>query len=157
MTNIMPPAGGPRIDVVGKAEGATRIWMAGMSLTPGFAVGLHRHGGDEILRVVTGTVRFHVEGRNTDVEAGGMVVVPPFTEHGFRVLTAEATLHVVGEIEMGEWITVIDPDGTHRQVEARSRIPMMPWHRPPTDGDGIDLPGLMGLFASTTGVFDEPS
>ena len=49
----------------------------------------------------------------------------------------------------------LEPDGRHRQVEAQSRLPIMPWHRPPAEGDGLDLPGVIGLFASTFSVFDQ--
>jgi hypothetical protein len=124
-----------------------------MSLLPlGLTVGLHRHGGEEILQVVNGAARFHVNGQNIDVEAGGSVVVAPFTEHGFRILTAQTQLWCVGEIGMGEWVTVIAADGSHSQVEVRSNI--MPWHRPPPNGAAMDMPAMMELFATTAAVFD---
>jgi quercetin dioxygenase-like cupin family protein len=153
MTDIQHD-GPPELKFVGKAEGATRIWLASMSLPPMFTVGLHRHEGDEILQVISGAARFHVNGKNIDIEEGGTVVVPPGTQHGFRVLSPGTKLQVVGEIEMGEWITVIEPDGSSHEVEARSHG-MMPWHRIPEEGDGVDFPGLMAMFASTSSVFDQ--
>ena len=141
---------------VGRDDGATRIWIAGGGPMPeGQTVGLHRHGGDEIFQVLAGTVRFHVDGKNIDIGAGHFVVVPPFTEHGFRVLTADARMQFVGEIEMGEWLTVIDPDGSHRQVEIRST--MMPWHRRPFEGEELDFAAMLAMMQTTNHLFDDDS
>jgi hypothetical protein len=118
----------------------------------GMAVGLHRHGGDEIFQVLSGTVRFHIDGKNVDAGAGSFVVVPPFTEHGFKILTEGAVVQFVGEIEMGEWVTVIDADGGRRQVEVRSAH--MPWHRPPLDGVGDEMPAMMAMFQTTSHLLD---
>jgi uncharacterized cupin superfamily protein len=139
---------------VGRADGATRIWIAGGDVMPkGQTVGLHRHGGDEIFQVLSGTVRFHLDGRNLDVGAGHFVVVPPFTEHGFRILTDDARMQFVGEIEMGEWVTVIDPDGARRQVEIRSTV--MPWHRRPDEGEVFDFAAMFTMLQSTAHLLDE--
>jgi hypothetical protein len=155
MTLISASQPGREFVKVGRADGATRIWIAGgdQPMPQGQTVGLHRHGGDEIFQVLSGTVRFHMDGRNIDVGAGHFVVVPPFTEHGFRVLTDDASMQFVGELGMGEWLTVIDPDGTRRQVELRSD--MMPWHRPPASGEVLDFMEMLAMFETTSHVFDE--
>lgn len=153
MTIIGPGAPGHEFTRVGKADGATRIWIAGGTPMPqGQTVGLHRHGGDEIFQVLSGVVRFHVDGRNIDVGAGSFVVVPPFTEHGFKILTDDAVLQFVGEIEMGEWVTVIDPDGSRRQVEVRTA--MMPWHRRPDEGGETDFMEMLTMLATTSHLLD---
>jgi hypothetical protein len=142
---------------VGPADGATRIWVcgtdpAGPAMSSGWAVGLHRHGGDEIFQVFSGTVRFHVDGRNIDVPAGHFVVVPPFVEHGFKVLTDDTRMQFIGELEMGEWVTVLDPDGTRREVEARSTV--MPWHRPPLEGETFDFAQFLAMTQSTAHLLE---
>jgi hypothetical protein len=137
----------------GKADGATRIWVAGgMPMPQGQAVGLHHHGGDEIFQVLSGEVRFHLGGRNFDAGAGTFVVVPPFTDHGFKILSEQASIQFVGEIEMGEWVTVLEPDGSHRHVEVRSTV--MPWHRPPAEGEETDFAAMMTMFGTTSHLLD---
>jgi hypothetical protein len=39
---------------------------------------------------------------------------------------------VIGELRMGEWMKVIDPDGSTRHVEVH--IPAIPRHRAPPEG-----------------------
>ena len=113
---------------------------------------MHRHGGDEIFYIQDGIIRFHLDGRNADVGAGSFVVVPPQTEHGFKILTETATALVVGEIEMGEWVTKIAADGTRSHEEVRST--MMPWHRPPRAGEAFDLEHMMAMLDATSHVLD---
>ncbi len=154
MTVIDAGAPGREMLKVGKADGARRIWIcSGDAMPKGSAVGLHRHGGDEIFQVFSGVVRFHVDGRNIDVGGGHFVVVPPFTEHGFKILTDDASMQFIGEIEMGEWVTVIDPDGSRRQVEVRSEV--MPWHRSPLEGEVFDLSSMFAMFESTVHLLNQ--
>jgi hypothetical protein len=155
VTLIRADAPGRELVKVGKSDGATRIWVceADTGFFPtGAGAGLHRHGGDEIFQVLSGMVRFHVDGDNFDVGAGHFMVVPPFTEHGFRVLTEDARFQFIGEIEMGEWVTVIDPDGARRQVEVRSDF--APWHRRPHRGEVFDFEAMMAMFATTAHLLD---
>jgi quercetin dioxygenase-like cupin family protein len=153
MTLIRGDEPGREFVKVGKADGATRVWICAGHMPKDQAVGLHRHGGDEIFQVLEGTVRFHVDGENVDVGPGHYVVVPPYTEHGFRILSDDAELQFVGEIEMGEWVTSIEPDGSVRQVEIRSE--MMPWHRRPIDGEDFDFRAMLTMLASTTHLLDD--
>jgi quercetin dioxygenase-like cupin family protein len=152
MTLIRAADPGREFVKVGKADGATRVFICSGEMPKGQTVGLHRHGGDEIFQVLRGTVRFHVDGTNIDVGPGHYVVVPPYTEHGFRILTDDAELQFVGEIEMGEWVTVIETNGTTRQVEIRSE--MMPWHRRPAEGEEFDFMGMLTMLASTSHLLD---
>jgi mannose-6-phosphate isomerase-like protein (cupin superfamily) len=153
MTLIRADEPGREMVKVGRGDGATRIWIAGGDVMPkGQTVGLHRHGGDEIFQVLAGTVRFHMDGRNIDVGAGHFVVVPPYTEHGFKILTDDARMQFVGEIEMGEWVTVIDEDGSQRQVEIRST--MMPWHRRPFEGEVFDFATMLEMLGTTSHLLD---
>jgi Cupin domain len=161
LTLIRSDEPGREMVKVGRADGATRIWVCGGDLASpplpqGQTIGLHRHGGDEIFQVFSGTVRFHINGRNIDVGAGYFVVVPPFTEHGFKILSTDARMQFMGELEMGEWVTVLDEDGTSREVEIRST--MLPWHRPPREGEVFDFTKMLRLLQSSADVFDaEPA
>lgn len=152
MTLIRADEPGREFQKVGKADGATRIWVCDSPMPKDMSTGVHTHGGDEIFQVLSGTVRFHMNGRNIDVGAGHYVVVPPHTPHGFKVMTDDARMQFVGEIEMGEWVTVIDPDGSTREVELRST--MMPWHRPPEDGQETDFGEMMAMMQTTTHLLD---
>lgn len=154
MTVIRADAPGHEMVKVGKADGASRIWICGGdgAMPAGQTVGLHRHGGDEIFQVISGVVRFHLDGRNIDVGGGHFVVVPPYTEHGFKILTDDANMMFVGEIEMGEWVTMIDPDGSKRQVEVRSEH--MPWHRRPFEGEVFDFATMLEMFQTTAHLLD---
>jgi quercetin dioxygenase-like cupin family protein len=138
---------------VGRNDGASRIWICDGAMPRGQTVGLHRHGGDEIFHVIRGTIRFHLDGKNIDVDAGNYVVVPPYTEHGFKILTDDAQMQIVGEIEMGEWVTVLDGDVGRRQVEIRSTI--MPWHRRPLEGETLDFAAMIAMLESTNHLLDE--
>jgi hypothetical protein len=87
------------------------------------------------------------------VGAGYYVVVPPYTEHGFKILTDDARMQFVGEIEMGEWATVMDPDGSRHQVEIRST--MMPWHRRPLEGETFDFTSMLAMLQTTNHLLDQ--
>lgn len=113
-------------------DGASRIWMIDMVAPAQFHIGLHRHRGDEIWRVRRGRIRITVAGQHTECSAGQLVVVAPNVSHGVMVLDEDTETEVIGEIGMGEWVTVIEPDGTSREVEVH--LPMFPWHRPLPEG-----------------------
>jgi quercetin dioxygenase-like cupin family protein len=153
MTLVCEDEPGREMLKVGRSDGASRIWICDGSMPKGRAVGLHRHGGDEIFHVTQGTIRFHLDGKNIDVGPGHYVVVPPYTEHGFKILTDDVHLQFIGEIGMGEWVTVIDPGGTRRQVEVRSTI--MPWHRPPLEGEKLDIAEMFAMLQSTSHLLDD--
>jgi mannose-6-phosphate isomerase-like protein (cupin superfamily) len=142
--------GGPAPFAVlfGPDDGATRVWMIHMAPPPEFHIGLHRHGGDEIWRVRRGRVRITVDGQHLDCKAGQLVVVPPHVSHGVMVVDSDTEAEVVGEIEMGEWITVLNPDGSSREVEAH--VPFMPWHRRPPEGtEPTSLEQLQQMMETT--------
>lgn len=138
----------PLAVLFGPEDGATRVWMIHMSPPPQFHIGLHHHGGDEIWRVRQGAIRLTVDGRHTDCEAGQIVVVAPHVRHGVMVVAPGTEAEVIGEIGMGEWVTVIDPDGSSREVEVH--VPFMPWHRPPPPGtEPTPFEQLLGMFETT--------
>jgi hypothetical protein len=89
-----------------------------------------------------------VDEERIEVEAGELVVIPPNTIHGITFIDADAQCEVVGELQMGEWITVIDSDGSRREVEAH--LPGLPWHRPLTDGEEpVNMDDMITMLQST--------
>ncbi len=54
---------------------------------------------------------------------------------------------------MGEWVTVIDPEGVHRQVEVRSDF--APWHRRPLEGEVFEFEAMMAMFETTAHLLDD--
>jgi len=60
-----------------------------------------------------------------------MVVVPAGTVHTFRGLT-DGVMEAMGERGMGEWVVVLDRDGTRREVEVYERDHL--WRREPPPG-----------------------
>jgi mannose-6-phosphate isomerase-like protein (cupin superfamily) len=141
--------GPPHFGVLfGQEDGATRIWMMHMAPPQHFTIGLHRHGGDEIWRVRRGRLRITVDGRHLDVGEGQIVVVPPQVSHGVVALDEGTEAEVIGEIQMGEWVTVIDPDGTSREVEVH--VPFMPWHRRTPEGTSpTSMDEMLQMMATT--------
>jgi mannose-6-phosphate isomerase-like protein (cupin superfamily) len=132
-----------------QSDGATRIWMIrSKPRSTDFRIGLHRHAGDEIWRVRRGRVRIAVGDERLDCGAGELVVIPPNAVHGVAVLQPDTEYEVIGEAEMGEWVTVIDPEGHRREVEVHS--PIFPWHRPaPKGASPTDLNEMRAMFEST--------
>jgi uncharacterized protein YjlB len=129
-------------------DGATRIWMIHMTPPPQFHIGLHHHGGDEIWRVRRGRIRLTVDGRHIECGAGQIVVIPPGVAHGVMVVADDAEAEVIGEIEMGEWVTVVGPDDSSRHVEVH--VPFMPWHRRPPEGTpSTSLEELLDMMETT--------
>ena len=140
---------GTPLDVLfGEHDGATRIWMIHLAPGPDLRVGLHRHEGDEIWRVRRGGIRITVGEQRLECGAGQLVVIPPNTIHGVAVVADDTEVEVIGEIGMGEWITVVDGEGGRREVEAR--VPFVPWHRRAPEGVApTDLDEMMAMLQST--------
>jgi quercetin dioxygenase-like cupin family protein len=135
--------------LVDRNDGATRIWMIRSKPRPaGFRIGLHRHEGDEIWRIRRGRVRIVLGDQRLECGAGELVVVPPNAIHGVAVLEPDSEYEVIGELGMGEWVTVIDSEGHRREVEVHAS--MFPWHRPVPEGMApTDLDEMRAMFQST--------
>ena len=77
MTGVIDPGeAGREYVAVGPQDGAEHIWVMDWMLadpheSPIGEGGLHHHAGDEIFYVASGTVRFHLAGRNLTLAPGG--------------------------------------------------------------------------------------
>lgn len=132
----------------GQDDGATRIWMIHWIPGADLRVGLHRHEGDEIWRVRRGGIRITVGEQRFECGAGQLVVIPPNTIHGVAVIDDDTEVEAIGEIGMGEWITVIDAEGRRREVEVH--VPFIPWHRHAPEGAApTDLDDMIAMLQST--------
>ncbi len=142
-------SGGPfPVDILfDENDGATRIWMIrGSASVP--RIGLHRHKGDEVWRVRRGRIRIAVGDQRLECGPGELVVVPPNVTHGIAVLDDDTETEVIGEIGMGEWITVLDSQGMSREVEVH--VPGVPWHRPAPEGTPPTDPAEMLAMLEST-------
>lgn len=75
----------PRVFKVSSSEtgGAFSLWEE--TIPEGAGPPLHVHQGQhEVFAVLSGKVRFHCDGRDVEVDAGGVVCVPPDTPHTFK-------------------------------------------------------------------------
>ena len=158
MTTVIDPNEAGREYVkVGPKDGAQQIWVMDWLVNAGpdipFAqAGLHFHEGDEIFHVVSGCVRFHLDGQNYDVGEGRYVVVPPNTVHGYRLLSP-SRVQVIGQVGMGEWVLHLRPDGTTEKIEIRSNV--VPWHRPLNADEEFDFERFVSTMATTRHFLDQ--
>jgi quercetin dioxygenase-like cupin family protein len=134
------------VNLVGQADGARRIFLFRLPTPQGLCAGLHRHGGDEAIHVISGEIQFLVHGERKVCRAGEIAFVPPETLHGFTVLE-DAVIEVFGEQEMGEYVTIVEPDGSRHEVEVF--VAELPWDRRPPDGRHTPLDELMQIMEST--------
>ena len=61
---------------------------------------------------------------------GEIVIVPPDTLHGFRVLS-DVVMEVVAEQDIGTYWPVLEPDSSTRLVQIHTPAP---WNAPPPGG-----------------------
>ena len=138
-----PTEAGP---VVGREHGVEHVFVFRLPMPSDACVGLHVHEGDEIIRVLEGEVEFVLDGQRRRCGAGSIAVVPPGTEHGF-VVHEDTVLEVIGEQHMGEFVTVVHPDGTRDRVEVHTEG--IPWVREPEDGRYHTVDELFETMSST--------
>lgn len=57
------------------------VTMARLVLLKGAFVGMHSHVNEQISTIESGSLRFHIEGRDVIVRAGETLVIPPNVPH----------------------------------------------------------------------------
>jgi hypothetical protein len=68
--------------------------------------------------------------------------------HGVAYLDDDTETECIGELQMGEWVTVIDSEGKRTEVEVHN--PLIPWHRPAPEGDApTDLAEMIAMMQTT--------
>lgn len=81
--------------VIPAAESDGNISVFEEVVAPRSGPPLHRHKNQlEIFHVISGRIRFHIEGQSRDVAAGGTAVIPPGKAHAFvNPSDEEAVIH----------------------------------------------------------------
>jgi quercetin dioxygenase-like cupin family protein len=125
-----PDATGFRL-VAGRPNGLRRLLVASGRIAVGAPSQVHLHRGDEVIRIVSGEVIMRVADERRTCRAGDIVVVPPDTLHGFRVV-AEAIMEVIAEQDIGTFWPVRQDDGTRHLVQI---FTPSPWNPAPPGGE----------------------
>lgn len=102
--------------LIGPAEGATHLWLMRQRAGAGAGPAVHCHRGEELFRVLSGEVLFLIGEERRVCHAGDLAAVPPNAWHAFKGIT-DCEVEVIGELGMGQFLLVIDPDGRRREVE----------------------------------------
>jgi quercetin dioxygenase-like cupin family protein len=116
--------------VVGREQGAVRIFVWCITERAGDVLGPHWHDGEELFRVLSGRLRFQVGDDVREVGAGAIVVIPPKVIHSHSVLE-DSELEVIGEIGSGVYVRMTGADG--EQLEQELFVRDVPWSRLPAD------------------------
>jgi uncharacterized RmlC-like cupin family protein len=132
--------------LIAAEDGALTIFLWRVSLPQGAYGGLHWHDGDEAIRVIAGELRVTIGAERKICRAGEIAFFPPRIEHGFLVLV-DAEIEVYGQQQMGEYVIVLDTDGTRREQEVFLRNPW--YHSPPPGTAFTTREELFELFQTT--------
>ena len=116
--------------MVGREQGAIRLFIWCVTEQAGDVLGPHWHDGEELFRVLSGRVRFQVGDAIRAVGAGEVVVIPPKVIQSHTVLE-DCELEVLGEIGSGVYIQLTGADGEFLEQELFVRD--VPWSRLPAD------------------------
>src|SRR5260370_40169452 len=116
--------------LIGPQDGATRLFLLRGTHTRGMGAGLHRHGGEEAIRVMSGELRVRIGDETRVCSAGDIAFILPQTEHGYVVLSEEAVIEVIGEQHVGSSVKILDADGSSHEVEVFTKE-ILADHEPP--------------------------
>jgi len=113
--------------------------------------GLHWHGGEEAIRVISGEIRFRLGNETKVCSAGEIAFIPPQMEHGFVVQSAEAIIEVIGEQHVGSYVKIFDPDGSSHDVEVFTRE-ILADHEPPAGTAHTPFADMLKMMEATKGL-----
>ena len=75
-----------------------KVMLTIHEVTAGTVVDLHRHNNEQIIYVVSGTMKFRLGEEEREMGAGDFVVIPPNAEHSAEVLSDMKTVEVFSPI-----------------------------------------------------------
>jgi mannose-6-phosphate isomerase-like protein (cupin superfamily) len=127
--------------LAGRRDGLRGLVVASGWIPVGAPSQMHLHRGDEVIRIVSGEVLMRVGDERRTCGAGDLVVVPPDTLHGFRVLS-DVVLEVIAEQNIGTYWPVLQSDGSTQLVQIHTPTP---WNAPPPDGAYTSEEELLAL------------
>ena len=116
--------------LVGPEQGTSRIFMWCVSSPAGRLIGFHRHDAEEIFRILSGTIRYQVDGETRAVGPGEIIVIPAGAVHAYVTLE-DAELEVYGIVGAREFMVFRDAHGTTSEQEVFVRD--LPWTGTPPD------------------------
>ena len=77
-----------------KAFSGNGCTLALNRLEPGYQPAPHAHPHEQVLYILQGTLRLHIEDQVLDLPAGGLAVVPPNKTHWGEVIGNEVVLNL---------------------------------------------------------------
>jgi len=92
---------------------ASRVTVARFSMKRGCVVPAHAHENEQVTFVVSGALKFSVEGRDVLVRAGELLELPPHVTHGVEVVEDTEAIDVFSPVRQ-DWI-----DGTDTYFKQR--------------------------------------
>jgi len=116
--------------LVGPEQGTSNIFMWCVSSLAGRLIGLHRHDAEEIFRILSGRIRYQVDGEKRDVGPGEIIVIPAAATHAYVTLE-DAELEVYGLVGAREFMVTQNSDGSTSEEEIFVRD--LPWTGTPPD------------------------
>jgi quercetin dioxygenase-like cupin family protein len=87
-----------------KVISGEKMTMAQIFLAKDGVVPLHHHENEQISSVVTGAMRFEIEGKEIVLRAGDVLVIPPNIPHRVVALEDSQALDVFSPIRI-DWLT----------------------------------------------------
>jgi quercetin dioxygenase-like cupin family protein len=87
-----------------KVISGEKMTMAQIFLAKDGVVPLHHHENEQISSVVTGAMRFEIEGKEIVLHAGDVLVIPPNIPHRVVALEDSQALDVFSPIRI-DWLT----------------------------------------------------
>ena len=116
--------------LVGPRQGTSHIFLWCVSSMAGRVIGAHRHDAEEIFRILSGRIRYQVDGEAREIGPGEIIVIPPGAVHAYVTLE-DAELEVYGIVGAREFMVTRNPDGTTSEEEVFVRE--LPWTAVPPD------------------------
>jgi quercetin dioxygenase-like cupin family protein len=104
------PAGTTRTDLQRHDLGISgrEVLQARVDFAPGASFPRHRHPGEEIIYVLSGTIEYEVDGKPVTVKAGDVLFVPAGVIHAARNVGAEPAAELATYVlEKGKPLTEI--------------------------------------------------
>jgi quercetin dioxygenase-like cupin family protein len=87
-----------------KVISGEKITMAQIFLAKDGVVPLHQHENEQISSVLTGALKFEIEGKELVLRAGEVLVIPPHVPHRVVALEGSMALDVFSPVRT-DWLT----------------------------------------------------
>ena len=84
-----------------------RVTIARLEMTRGGLVGEHAHENEQISYVISGALKFRMEGREIVVRAGELLQIPGHVPHAVEVMEDSVTIDIFSPIRQ-DWIDKTD-------------------------------------------------